>query len=132
MHHLNTEELLIVICSLVVLSYLFSIVSRYIRVPPVLLLLFAGIGFRALGDFYKLDFSFSDQLVESLGVVGLIMIVLEAGLDLKVEKNKLKLIRSSFSSALFIFLISTVLLSFILNYWLKEPFNKCIVYAIPL
>ncbi|HZI54914.1 MAG TPA: hypothetical protein VFD56_14465, partial [Chitinophagaceae bacterium] len=70
--------------------------------------------------------------VESLGVVGLIMIVLEAGLDLKVEKNKLKLIRSSFSSALFIFLISTVLLSFILNYWLKEPFNKCIVYAIPL
>ncbi len=132
MHHLNTEEILIIICSLVVLSYLFSIASRYIRVPSVLLLLFAGIGFRALGDFYNLDLAFSDKLIEALGVAGLIMIVLEAGLDLKVEKGKLKLIRNSFFSALFIFLASTILLSFILNYWLNEPFNKCIVYAIPL
>ena len=132
MHALETEEILIVICSLVVLSYLFSIVSSYIRIPSVLLLLFAGIGFRAIADFNQLEFSFSGQLVESLGVVGLIMIVLEAGLDLKVRKDKFKLIRDSFFSALFIFAISTVLLSFILNYWLQEPFNKCIVYAIPL
>ena len=79
---LNTEELLIVACSLVVLSYLFSILSRYIRVPSVLLLLFAGIGFRAVADNYEFGISFSDRLVEALGVVGLIMIVLEAGLDL--------------------------------------------------
>jgi Kef-type K+ transport system membrane component KefB len=132
MYPLNTEGLLIVICCLVVLSYLFSIVSRYIRIPSVLLLLFAGIGFRMLADFYEVNLSFSTQLIEALGVVGLIMIVLEAGLDLKVGKDKLRLIRDSFFSALFIFLISTVLLSIILNYWLQEPFNKCIVYAIPL
>jgi hypothetical protein len=98
----------------------------------VLLLLFAGIGFRAIADLNDLSFPFSDQLVESLGVVGLIMIVLEAGLDLKVGRDKVRLIRDSFFSALFIFVISTVLLSFILNYWLGEPFNKCLVYAIPL
>lgn len=132
MYGLNTEEILIVICSLVVLSYLFSIVSRYIRIPSVLLLLFAGIGFRAVADLYQWNFFFSDQLIESLGVVGLIMIVLEAGLDLKVGKDKLKLIRDSFFSALFIFVFSTVLLTIILNYWLGEPFNKCLVYAIPL
>lgn len=132
MHGLNTEEILIVICSLVVLSYLFSIVSRYVRVPSVLLLLFAGIGFRAVADLYQWDFFFSGQLIESLGVVGLIMIVLEAGLDLKVGKDKLKLIRDSFFSALFIFVFSTVLLTIILNYWVGEPFNKCLVYAIPL
>lgn len=132
MYDLNTEGLLIVICSLVVLSYLFSILSRYIRVPSVLLLLFAGIGFRLLADYYEFNINFSAQLIESLGVVGLIMIVLEAGLDLKVGKDKLKLIRDSFFSATFIFLFSTVLLSVILNYWLSEPFNKCIVYAIPL
>lgn len=132
MNNLNTEEVLIIICSLIVLSYLFSIVSGYIRVPSVLLLLFAGIGFRALADFYSIDIPFSDQLVESLGVVGLIMIVLEAGLDLKVGKDKIKLIRDSFFSALVIFVISTVLLTYILNYWLGEPLNKCLVYAIPL
>ena len=132
MNNLNTEEVLIVICSLIVLSYLFSIVSKYIRIPSVLLLLFAGIGFRVLTDFYALDISFSDQLIESLGVVGLIMIVLEAGLDLKVGKDKIKLIRDSFFSALIIFVISAVLLTYILNYWLGEPLNKCLVYAIPL
>jgi Kef-type K+ transport system membrane component KefB len=132
MDKLNTEEILIVICSLIVLSYLFSIASRYIRVPSVLLLLFAGIGFRAIADANEMSISFSDQLIESLGVVGLIMIVLEAGLDLKVRRDKLKLIRDSFFSAFFILAISAVLLTFILNYWLNEPLNKCVVYAIPL
>jgi Kef-type K+ transport system membrane component KefB len=129
---LNTEEILIVICSLVVLSYLFSIVSRYIRIPSVLLLLFAGIGFRALADANEINVSFSDQLIESLGVVGLIMIVLEAGLDLKLARNKVKLIRDSFFSALIIFAISTTLITFVLHFWLLEPLNKCLIYAIPL
>lgn len=132
MEHLNTEEVLIVICSLIVLSYLFSIVSRYIRIPSVLLLLFAGIGFRAIADSYDFGIAFSDKLIESLGVVGLIMIVLEAGLDLKVGKDKLGIIRDSFFSALVIFIISTVLLTYILNYWLNEPLNRCVIYAIPL
>ena len=96
MNPLNTEEILIGLCSLVILSYLFSIVSRYIRVPSVLLLLFAGVGFRSLSDYYGMEVNIPAQLVEMLGVVGLIMIVLEAGLDLKLERGKIKLIRDSF------------------------------------
>ena len=114
MGKLNTEELLIVACSLIVLSYLFSIASRYIRVPSVLLLLFAGIGFRAIADANEISISFSEQLVESLGIVGLIMIVLEAGLDLKLGRDKIKLVRDSFLSATIIFVISTALLTYIL------------------
>lgn len=132
MGKLQAEEILIALCCLVVLSYIFSMLSRYIRIPSVLLLLFAGIGFRALADYYQLKIEFPEQLVESLGVVGLIMIVLEAGLDLKLGKDKLKLVRDSFFSALFIFAISTALIAFILNYWLAEPFLNCLVYAIPL
>ncbi|MDP4265069.1 MAG: cation:proton antiporter [Bacteroidota bacterium] len=132
MWKLNTEEILIVASSLIVLSYIFSILSRYIRVPSVLLLLFAGVGFRVIADAYHANIAFSEQLTESLGVIGLIMIVLEAGLDLKLERNKIKLIRDSFFSALFILVISAALLTCILNYWLHEPWHKCLVYAIPL
>lgn len=132
MGNLTTDELLIAACSLIVLSYLFSIASQYIRVPSVLLLLFAGIGFRVLADAWDMQVSFSDQLVELLGVVGLIMIVLEAGLDLKLGRNKIGLIRDSFFSALVIFVISAALLTTILTYWLNEPIDKCLVYAIPL
>jgi Kef-type K+ transport system membrane component KefB len=132
MGSLKTEELLIVVAGLVVLSYLFSILSRLIRVPSVLLLLFAGIAFRAVSSSYGVSINFSDQLIESLGVVGLIMIMLEAGLDLKLGKDKLRLIRNSFLSALVIFVLSAVSVCFLLHWWLGEPINNCIVYAIPL
>jgi Kef-type K+ transport system membrane component KefB len=132
METIDAEQILIIVCSTVVLSYLFSIASRYIKIPSVLLLLFAGIGLRALADTYHWQFAIPEMLIESLGVVGLIMIVLEAGLDLKLGKEKLRLIRDSFFSALIILLLSVALLTAILYYWLSEPVIRCLVYAIPL
>ena len=129
---LNTEELLIALCGLVVLSYLFSIVSRYVRVPSVLLLLFAGVGFRMITDAYGSGIVFPMTIIEALGVVGLIMIVLEAGLDLTLSRNKLKLIRNAFFAALIIFIISAGLVTLILQYFLQENWMKSFVYAIPL
>lgn len=132
MDNISIENILIVLCSLVVLSYLFSILSRFIRIPSVLLLLFAGIGFRLIADTYNVNIPVSGMLTEGLGVVGLIMIVLEAGLDLKLGKDKLKLIRDSFFSALVILILSTAMVTGILHYALNEPVEKCLIYAIPL
>lgn len=127
-----TEELLIVLCAMVILSYLFSIVSQYIRVPSVLLLLFAGIGFRLLADLYHVQIVLPAKLVEGLGVVGLIMIILEAGLDLKLDKDKLKRVRDAFLSALTILVVSVVIITVILRSWLQEDVVSCILYALPL
>ena len=132
MNGLNSDQYLIIICSLIVLSYIFSIISRYIRIPSVLLLLFAGIGLRYIADKSGLSFQLPTKLIEILGTVGLIMIVFEAGLDLKLGRNKLKLIRNSFFSALIILIISCGLITTILYYWLNQPIINCIVYAIPL
>lgn len=128
----STEVLLIVLCCLVVLSYLFSIASRYIRIPSVLLLLFAGLGLRQLAEAYDYAFVLPSYLVEGLGVVGLIMIILEAGLDLKLEKSKKVLIRDSFLAAVLILIISIALIAAILYLWLEEDVIKCIIYALPL
>jgi Kef-type K+ transport system membrane component KefB len=132
MYGLHVEEILILACCLVVVSYIFSILARYIRVPSVLLLLFAGIGLRLLADSYSFQLYLPLPVIEGLGVVGLIMIILEAGLDLKLEKKKVPLIRNSFFSALVIFILSTGMITAILAYFLKEPVDKCLVYAIPL
>ena len=129
---MNTETLLILLCSLIVLSYLFSIISRHIKVPSVLLLLFAGIGFRAIADANNFSIHIPEIIVEGLGVVGLIMIVLEAGLDLKITKNKLPLIKGSFFAALIILIFSAAIISTILYYWLHEEITRCIIYALPL
>ncbi|HYE55309.1 MAG TPA: cation:proton antiporter [Chitinophagaceae bacterium] len=132
MYGLHIEEILILACCLVVLSYVFSILARYIRVPSVLLLLFAGLGLRLLADSYDFQVYLPPPLIEGLGVVGLIMIVLEAGLDLELSKKKIPLIRNSLISALVIFIISTGLVTGILQYFLEQPLEKCLVYAIPL
>ena len=133
MNNIEAEELLILFCSLVVLSYLFSIVGKYMRLPSVLLLLFTGMGIRLATDYYQVTINIPNRIVESLGVVGLIMIVLEAGLDLRIEKTKLNLIRNSFFSALVIFILSVASISALLNLWLNEEnYVNCIVYAIPL
>lgn len=100
--------------------------------PSVLLLLFAGVGFRILSDTYNSTIIFPDTLVETLGVVGLTMIILEAGLDLKLSRNRFKLIRDSFFSALVLLILSTTLLTAIFYYWLQAPVEKCLAYAIPL
>jgi Kef-type K+ transport system membrane component KefB len=129
---MNTEQVLIVLCGVVVISYLFSILSRRLRFPSVLLLLFLGIGARYVAEQYQYEINLPRVVVEGLGIVGLIMIVLEAGLDLKLERKKIRLIRSSFLSAFVILILSVTLLTLLLRWQLEEPWINCIVYALPL
>ena len=129
---MTTEEILMVMCGVVVLSYLFSIISRRLRIPSVLLLLFSGIGIRYVTDAFGITIEFPRLVVEGLGVVGLIMIVLEAGLDLKLTKEKVPLIRQSFLSAFIILVVSAILITLLLRWWLNEPWINSIVYALPL
>lgn len=129
---LQTEVILIVICTVVVLSYVFSIASRYVRVPSVLMLMASGILIRIAGDYFGWSVKLPQKLIEMLGVVGLIMIVLEAGLDLKLARNKLPLIRNSLLSALILLAFSVASITAVLYYMLGEPLRDCLVYAIPL
>jgi Kef-type K+ transport system membrane component KefB len=92
----------------------------------------AGICAKLFADNNNLQIVFPEHLTEILGSVGLIMIVLEAGLDLKLSSGKLKLIRNSFFAALVIFFVSAAGIAMVLHYWLNEEMIKCIVYAIPL
>ncbi|MEP6467621.1 MAG: cation:proton antiporter [Parafilimonas sp.] len=132
MPNFSTEWILILLGSIVVVSYLFSIVSNYIKVPSVLLLLLAGIIIRQVADTQNWILPIPANTTEIFGTIGLIMIVLEAGLDLKLGRSKIKLITNSFLAAFFILLLSFTAVSAAFYYWLHEPVRSCIVYAIPL
>jgi Kef-type K+ transport system membrane component KefB len=132
MNGLTVEWMLIIVSGMVVMSYFYSVISKFIRIPSVLLLLFTGVCLRILADSTGTKVTLPDSLVQLLGIVGLVMIILEAGLDLKLKKEKLSLIRNTFFSALVILLASSFLIAYMLEYFLSEPFMKCLVYAIPL
>lgn len=133
MENLPTYTVLFAVCGIVILSYLFSVLNRITRIPSVLLLLGTGMLLRYASNLAGIDFHISPAITEILGTVGLIMIVLEAGLDLEITRAKLPLIRSSFFSALIVFVISTLGVTGILLWWLPETdFIHCLVYAITL
>jgi len=132
MAHLSIEWILISLGGVIVISYLFSILSNYIRIPSVLLLLIAGIVLREISDANGWRLPVSSHAVEFFGAIGLVMIVLEAGLDLKLGRDKVSLISRSFLAAFFILILSLAAVTAALYYWLHEPLHNCIVYAIPL
>ena len=116
----------------VMLSYLFNIISKKTRIPSVLWLLGTGILLKQFGDAGYVSDSLISKLVEVLGTVGLIIIILEAALDLHLERKKAFMILQALISALIILFASSFAIAFLINYWLQEPFDKCLIYATPL
>ena len=97
----NPYLLIMAIAGIIILSFFFNILAKRTNIPSVLMLIGLGMGLKAILDAYGLseDLEF-DSLLEILGNVGLVMIVLEAALDLKLEKQKTGLILRSLIVAL--------------------------------
>lgn len=92
----NPYLLIMSIAGIIILSFFFNILAKKTNIPAVLMLIGVGMGIKALLDSYGLSKDLElDSLLEILGNVGLVMIVLEAALDLKLEKQKTKLIVQS-------------------------------------
>ncbi|HYW96126.1 MAG TPA: cation:proton antiporter [Bacteroidales bacterium] len=124
---------IIIACSvIIILSYIFNIISKRTSIPSVLLLISTGIlinlVFKAL-DIQ--DFNFM-PILELLGIVGLIMIVLEASLDLRLSGEKQGLIWRSFLIALLSLIFTASFIALILSVYLKTGLFEALIYAIPL
>ncbi len=133
MENLSASAILVSLCGLIVLSYFFSVIHRVTRIPSVILLMGTGVALRYLTDSTGSTVAVPGGLVEVLGTVGLIMIVLEAGLDLEFSREKLVLIRRAFLSAVIILLVSTLGVAALIKWWIAEaPIRNCLVYAIAL
>jgi len=125
--------LIIGICVLIGLSYLYNIISSKFNIPSVLFLIFTGIGLKIYFDSYFLDIEKPlFHILELLGIIGLIMIVLEAAVDLKLSKKKIPLISKSFFLAFIVLFLSAFGIAYVLQFFLNEPFFNALIYAIPL
>ena len=123
----------IAISVIIIVSYLFNLISRKTNIPSVLLLIVLGIGIKQLAISFGIetgDLLFS--VLEILGIVGLTMIVLEAALDLKLTKEKWPLIWKSFVVALLALVVTSVASAYIIQYYFIESFFTALVYAVPL
>jgi Kef-type K+ transport system membrane component KefB len=128
----NLYTILIILCLLVVLSYLFNAISRRTKIPSVLMLLATGIGLKYTAIYLDYNLPKTQDFLGILGVIGLILIVLEGALDLKVNREILPIIRKSLGSAFLILLISSFLIALIIQTRNAASLKSSLVNAIPL
>lgn len=118
---------------LVTLSYVFDLASKKFKIPSVLFLIGTGMLIKVVANAYNYDITdqFFDAL-QLLGIIGLIMIVLEAAVELKLSPSKIDIIKNSTLMALLILIISSFSIALVIMLIRNEPFFNSLVYAIPL
>ena len=129
----NSPYLVIIAGSLIlILSYIFNLISERTSIPSVLLLIVLGVMIQLGLDL--LDFQVANLFpaLEVLGVVGLIMIVLEAALDLELTRDKLPFIGKALLIALIGLVLSTLAIAGILKLFLQVDFAHSVLLATPL
>lgn len=130
---MNNPFLLVIICSLlVIVSYLFSRLSKVSKIPAVLLLLFLGIGVQYTCNHFNVVLPSFDDALRILGVVGLMVIVLEGGMDVSLNKDKLHNVGVAAISASVILVGTALLIGWLLFMFNVElSFWDAVFYAIP-
>jgi Kef-type K+ transport system membrane component KefB len=130
---MNTLLILFVFPLLIVFSYLFDRFARKTKFPAVILLMFTGILFRLLSSAYGFNqLGFLDDLIPVLGTVGLILIVLEGALELKISNEKLPLLLKGFIAALVILLLNIAALQWVFSSLFEMSAQVAVLSAIPL
>ncbi len=128
----SSYEILIFLGVIVILSYLFDVLSKLTRVPSVLMLLGTGLILKYVSIRFHFDLPDTKPLLELFGIIGLILIVLEGSLDLELSREKLPLIKNSIYSALFILVATSFAIGYIIHYFLDATFHQSLLTAIPL
>ncbi|NND33179.1 MAG: sodium:proton exchanger, partial [Saprospiraceae bacterium] len=129
----TSYNLIIVASVTIILSFIFGEVARKTNVPSVLLLIALGIASKFALDAMGLGAINFFPLLEVLGIVGLIMIVLEAALELELKREKLVPIFKAFIVALIGLLVSAWVAAMILQWSIPGMTTlQAWLYATPL
>lgn len=132
--HLDTYTLIIGISLVIIISFFFNIFAKKTNIPSVLMLIGLGVLIQFLPEKYNADIYANLSTLEIIGNVGLVMIVLEAALDLKLSRDKKGLIINSFLVALIALVASSFAIATIIYFVIPgvDSYYNCMIYAIPL
>ena len=128
---MNTSYLIIALSTAVLVSYGFDLLSSRFRTPPILLLLLMGALLRLLTDSLAIQVPYVSPTLSTLGTLSLILVVLEGGLDLDIQPNRLSLVRRTGLMALASIVLTTLVLATMLFLLLDESYYKCLINALP-
>jgi cell volume regulation protein A len=122
---------ILTICLLLLLAYIFDVTSSKTKVPSVILLLALGMAVDQIAKYFNFPVPDLEPLLPNLGTVGLILIVLEGSLELELNKSKLPLIGKSSLLAILPMLALSFALAYLFQYFGDTSFKIGLANAIP-
>ncbi|HUW93465.1 MAG TPA: cation:proton antiporter [Bacteroidales bacterium] len=127
-----TNYIILALCVIVILSYIFDISSKFSKIPGVILLIALGMGIQLLSTSTGISIPNIRPLLPVMGTLGLIMIVMEASLDIEISKKRKGLIIKSILSAFILFAVFVFIMTFVLVRFMEFSFRDSLLNSIPL
>lgn len=126
-----TTSIIITICFLLIIAYIFDISSSKTKIPSVILLLIVGWAVEQGTVTFQISVPNLTFILPILGTVGLILIVLEGSLELELNKSKFPVIGKTALIAFIPMLIFSFGLAFAFQYFGNVTFKTALANAIP-
>lgn len=127
-----TIPVIITICILLLLAYIFDLSSAKTKIPSVILLLALGWAARQMSDISGFQIPDLTPILPIIGTIGLILIVLEGSLGLELDRSKLPFIGKSAIMAILPMLALCFGLAFLFEHFGGTTFRIGLANAIPL
>ena len=133
MEILSSFDLIIAAAIIVILSFWFNGISKKTNIPSVLMLIVLGVILQYILKYFIPNIPDFTGSLEILGTVGLIMIVLEAALELELKREKLVPILKSMAIALIGLVASAWVAALVIYQFIPEmTMQSAWLYATPL
>ena len=123
--------IIITLCILLLIAYLFDLTASWTKIPSVILLLLLGWIVKEVTFFFEIKVPDLTSTLPILGTIGLILIVLEGSLELELNRSKIGLIKKSLFGALLPLMALAFSLAYVLYYFSDSSFQDCLSNAIP-
>jgi len=127
-----TTSIIIAVCILMLIAYLFDLSTAKTKIPSVILLLLLGWAMRQ--GCYLLGVETPDfaSLLPVIGNIGLLLIVLEGSLELEFDRSKIPLVKKSFYSSIIPIILLTLILTALFSYYGNNDWRASLLSSIPL
>lgn len=130
-----TSAIIITICILLLIAYIFDLTSARTRIPSVIFFLLMGWIVQQLTKTFHINVPDLNNLLPVLGTVGLILIVLEGSLELELNRSKSSVLRKSLIVSLLPMLVMAFLLAFAFQYFqyglsLKDALTNAVPFCV--
>lgn len=126
-----TSSIIITICFLLILAYVFDITSSKTKIPSVILLLVLGWTVGQVASYFEIPIPDLSKTLPLLGTIGLILIVLEGSLELELNKSKFSFVGKTSLIAFLPMLLLSFGLAFAFQYYGNTTFKIALANAIP-